>query len=423
MRRTDTLVIGGGQAGLSLSRYLAGASHRHAVLERGRIGERWRSERWDSLTLLTPNWLNRLDGGTAHADPDGFLGKDDFVRYLRAYGESFAAPVHEHVDVTSVEQAAGGFHVRTGGGAWRARNVVIATGDAAEPAVPPVAGGAPGRLLQLHSSGYRNPAALPAGGVLVVGAGPSGQQIAAELRRSGRDVVLAAGRHSRIVRRYRGEDIWRWLKDLGELERTYDDVHDLDASKATPNLTLSGANGGEQLDLAVLARLGVTVTGRLDRFDETRAWFAPDLAAGVADAERRMGRVLDGIDEHIERAFGGRWAHDPDRPAAVELPDGPGSVDLAARGISTVIWATGYRRSYPWLHVPALDPGGAIVHLRGITPVPGLYVLGMKFQHRRSSHFIGGVGADAAFLARRIADGHAPVTARERRRRRRPAFA
>jgi putative flavoprotein involved in K+ transport len=416
MRSTDTLVIGAGQAGLSLSRHLTHAGHRHDVLERGRVGERWRSERWDSLRLLTPNWLNRLDGGAAHDDRDGFLARDDFVRYLGRYRASFAAPVHEHVTVTSVEQADSEFRIGTEAGSWRARNVVIATGDAALPAVPAAAATAPGNVLQLHSSRYRNPGALPAGGVLVVGAGPSGQQIAAELRRAGREVVLAVGGHARSVRRYRGRDTWHWLKELGDLERTIDEVPAPEASRRAPSFTLTGANGGEQLDLAVLERLGVAVTGRLEGFDGARAFFAGDLPASVAHAEQRMLRLLDRVDEHLERTFGGTWAHDADRPPAVQLPEGPGSVDLSPAGVTTVIWATGYRREYPWLHVPALDPRGEIDHERGVTPIPGLYALGLRFQYRRSSHFIGGVGADAAFIAERIANTHAAPAARLRRR-------
>jgi putative flavoprotein involved in K+ transport len=404
MRRTDTLVIGAGQAGLSLSRYLTRAGHEHVVLEQGRVGERWRSERWDSLSLLTPNWLNRLDGGAAHEDPGGFLGRDDFVRYLGRYRTSFRAPVHEHVTVTSVEHAPSGFHVRTDAGSWRARDVVIATGDAALPAVPAVAREAPRTLRQLHSSRYRNPSSLPAGGVLVVGAGPSGQQIAAELRRVGRRVVIAVGRHARMVRTYRGQDIWYWLKAVGNLDQTIDEVAAPEASRRAPSLALTGTNGGEQLDLAVLERLGVLVAGRLTGFHGTRVLFSGDLTENVGDAARRMQRVLDRIDDHIGQAYGGTWAYDPDRPPEVELNEAPASLDLAAVGISTVIWATGYRREYPWLQVPVLDPDGEIVHQRGATAVPGLYALGLRFQYRRSSHFIGGVGADAAFLADRIAD-------------------
>jgi len=427
-RQTDTLIIGAGQAGLSLSRHLARAGHRHAVLDRGRIGERWRSERWDSLNLLTPNWLNRLDGGAPHSDPSGYLGRAAFVDYLRRYAEVVGAPVHEHVTVRAVERSGTAFRIETDAGSWQARNIVVATGDSADARIPPAAATAPGALLQIHAIRYRNPAALPAGGILVVGAGPSGQQIAAELRRANRRVVLAVGRHARMMRRYRGHDIWHWLRELGDLDRTIDEVPDLAASKRTPSLALTGANGGEQLDLAVLHRVGVTIAGRLERFDGPRAVFSRDLQATVGDVERRMHRVLDRIDDHIEQAYGGCWPHERDRVADVALPPGPSALDLAATGISTVIWATGYRRAYPWLHVPVLDRDGEIAHRRGVTPVDGLYVLGLKFQHRRSSHFIGGVGADAAFVARNVLDAvsgtrHVPASRHARCGRPLPAGA
>jgi putative flavoprotein involved in K+ transport len=401
-RQTDTLVIGAGQAGLSLSRQLARAGHQHAVLDRGRIGERWRSERWDSLNLLTPNSLNRLDGAAPHSDPSGYLGRAAFVDYLRRYADAVGAPVHEHVTVRAVERSGAAFRVDTDGGSWQARNVVVATGDSADPRIPPVAASAPRDLLQIHTNRYRNPAALPPGGILVVGAGPSGQQIAAELRRAKRPVVLAVGRHARMMRRYRGHDIFHWLRELGDLERTIDEVPDPAASTRTPSLPLTGANGGEQLDLAELDQLGVTIAGRLERFDGSRAVFSRDLQATVGDADRRMHRVLDRIDDQIEQAHAARWPYGPDRVADVALPAGPPSLDLAADRISTVIWATGYRRIYPWLRLPVLDRNGEIAHRRGITRVRGLYVLGLKFQHRRWSHFIGGVGADAAFIARSV---------------------
>jgi putative flavoprotein involved in K+ transport len=414
---TDTLIVGAGQAGLSLSNHLTRAGHAHAVLERGRIGERWHSDRWDSLTLLTPAWLSRLDGSRPHPDPNAFLGREDFVAYLARYARSFGAPVHEHVTVTSVTRAGHRFLVDTSEGRWRARSVVVATGDSAEPRVPAAAAAAP-RLLQLHANRYRNPAGLPDGGVLVVGAGPSGLQIAAELRRAGRDVALAVGRHFRVPRRYRGRDIWHWLDAIGDLERTIDEVPNPVASKSAPSLGLSGAHGGERLDLAVLHGLGVTVAGRLETFDAGRAVFADDLQASIDDAERRLLRLLDRIDDHVEQTDGGRRPHLTDRPPAVQLPAGPVSLDVAQGGISTVIWATGYRREYPWLRLPVLDPAGEIVHRHGITPVPGLYVLGLKFQRRRASHFIGGVGADAAWIADRIAGPSARRAASSSRIRR-----
>ena len=402
MRSVETLVIGAGQAGLSLSGYLTRAGRSHAVLERGRIGERWRSERWDSLALLTPNWLNRLDGGPGHPDADGFLVRDEFVRYLDRYSRSFRAPVLEHVSVAAVERAGPGFHIGSSAGSWRAGNVVIATGDMGVAFVPGVAAAVPDQIVQMHSSAYRNPSALRPGGVLVVGAGPSGQQIALELRRAGRDVIIAAGRHARMVRRYRGKDIWHWLKEIGSLDETIDQVPSPEASRRAPSFTLTGVDGGKQLDLAVLDRLGVIVAGRLEGFGGRRALFAADVQTNIADADRRMKRVLDRIDDHIERTWRGAWPHRDNRPPDVDLPGSPGSLDLDAAGVTTVIWATGYQREYPWLHVDALDPAGELIHERGVTRVPGLYALGLRFQYRRSSHIIGGVGHDAAFIAEHI---------------------
>jgi putative flavoprotein involved in K+ transport len=391
----QTIVIGAGQAALALSYHLSAAGHDHLLLERGRIGERWRSERWDSLRMLTPNWLNRLPGAPPHADADGYLPAADFAEYLRAYARSFRAPVVEGVSVRAVERAGDEFCVRTDQGADTARAVVIATGDSDLPWVPAIAAQAPPALAQLHGAAYRSPAALAEGGVLVVGAGPSGQQIALELRRAGRDVVLAVGRHARGVRRYRGRDIWHWLAELGSLDQTIEEVANPEAARRTPNLPLSGAHGGERLDLRVLADAGVVVTGRLTGFDGTRARFGWNLDADVCAAEQRLRRVLGRIDAHV-----GAMAPEPVAPvgplASVR------SRDLRAAGVTTVLWATGYRRAYPWLHVPVVGADGELLHRRGVTPVPGLYALGLRFQHRRSSHLIGGVGHDAEYLAERI---------------------
>jgi putative flavoprotein involved in K+ transport len=403
MKETDAVVIGAGQAGLTLSHQLSRRGVEHEVLERGRVGERWRSERWDSLHLLTPNWLNRLRGGAAHADSDGFLHRREFLDYLRSYASSTGKHVRESVEVLAVELRRGRFHVRTDSGDWLARNVVVATGDCDTPNRPHQAMTAPSWLVQVDANRYRTPGQLPAGGVLVVGAGASGQQIASELRHSGRRVVIAAGRHARMTRRYRGKDIWHWIDRVGDLEQTIDEVPDRDAARRAVSAGLSGRNGGEDLDLGRLNELGITVTGRLEGWDGTSARFSDNLEVDVADSELRLHQLLDRIDDHIDvqpNAASGVPAREPVPPVA--LPSAPLSLDLGGQGIRTVVWATGYRRAYPWLHVPVLDSAGEIEHRYGITAIPGLYVLGLRFQRRRASHLIGGVGADAAYLAEHL---------------------
>lgn len=401
MLATETLVIGAGQAGLALSAFLSSAGHEHVVLERGRVGERWRSERWRSLSLLTPNWLNSLPGPAPHAAVNGFLNREGFIGYLEAYARSFESPVLEGVNVLSVREADGGFGVETDMGVWRTRRVVIATGHADEPRLPVVASATPANLVQLHSSGYRSADQLPPGNVLVVGAGPSGQQIAAELQRAGRQVVLAVGRHAWLPRQYRGADIWYWLQESGALEQTADQAPQ-EAAADTPSLVLSGAKGGERLDLGLLADLGVQLAGRLEGFSGHDALLADDLEQSVADADQRMRRALAQIDQHIRVYHGEQDVAEADPIPAVAPPHAPTAINLQGSGVAAVIWATGYRRSYPWLHIDARNPDGELAHRRGIAHVPGLYALGLRFQHRRKSHFIGGVGEDAHYLAQRI---------------------
>jgi putative flavoprotein involved in K+ transport len=283
---------------------------------------------------------------------------------------------------------------------------VLATGHAAVPGVPALSAAVPPGLAQLHASAYRNPAALPDGGVLVVGSGPSGQQIAAELRRAGRRVVLAIGRHTRSLRRYRGRDIWYWLYAIGDLHQTTADIRHRLVKKPT-SLAVSGAHGGEQLDLALLDDLGVIITGRVGGFDGTTVLFADDRDEKIEDAELGMRSVLDRIDDHIAEVHPA-WPYTPDRVAGVRLDPSPAALDLAEHQIGTVVWATGYRRDYSWLDVPdALDREGEIVQHHGVSPVPGLYTIGLNFQRYRASHFIGGVGADALPLARELVAAHA----------------
>jgi putative flavoprotein involved in K+ transport len=415
MHAIDTVIIGGGQAGLALSRLLTEAGHDHVVLERGRVGERWRSERWDSLALLTPNWANRLPHDDAPVDPDAYSPRSEFVATLERYARSFGAPLRERTTVTTVARAGSGFSVGTDRGDWEAHNVVVASGDCAVPVVPWFATSAPAAVEQVHASRYRSPATLAPGGVLVVGAGPSGHQIADELARAGRRVVLAVGRHARIVRRYRGRDVWAWLDELGELSRSFDELPPHARRRPRPALPLDGREGGRTIDLGVLADAGVRVAGRLEGFAGGHALFGRGLAADIADADARLARLLARIDDHIA-ARPDAGAYPPaERPATIAAPAPLHALDLAAAGVSAIVWATGYRRHFPWLRIPevASDDGG-IVHDRGRTAVPGLFVLGMRWQSRMTSHQIGGVGADAAYLAAGITargDAHAALRA------------
>jgi putative flavoprotein involved in K+ transport len=413
IERVETVIVGASQAGLALSYHLGLDGHEHVLLEQGRVGQRWH-ERWDSLTLLSPNWMNRLPGAPAHDDPDGFLSRAEVIAYLERYARSLAAPVVEGVEVTRIESRGEGFRVDTTSGAWLASNVVLATGDAAEPYVPL---SVPPEVFSLHSADYRRPELVPSGPVLVVGGGASGQQLALELARAGREVVLSTGRHSRSPRTYRDRDIFEWVELLGDFERTVDELPDLEAARRVPLFPLSGANGGEDLGLDRLAAHGVTIVGRLERLEGNRAAFADDLAVNIASAEGRLQKLLQRIDAH-ELARGTKADSLPE----VVLPAGPRSLDLGSFG--AILWATGFRRRYPWLRAPgALDSHGELIQRQGATPVPGLYVLGLRYQHRRSSHFIGGVGRDAETVACRILGSRACDRGRSERRLRQPVSA
>jgi putative flavoprotein involved in K+ transport len=400
MPTTETVVIGAGHAGLAVSRLLTDAGRDHVVLDRGQVAERWRSERWDSLHLLTPRWMTRLPGWRyAGPDAEGYMPVGELVRHLEGYAESFAAPVHTGTTVQSVTTGGRGFRVVTDQGTWSARNVVVATGPWGTPRVPDgVELGAAG-VHVTSASRYRNPGGLPEGGVLVVGASSSGVQIADELSRSGREVVLAAGRHTRIPRRYRGMDTFWWLERTGRLARTIDEVRDPAAARNEPSLQLVGNNDpdrfAEDLDLAALAGRGVRLTGRLRRLGHGRAAFEGNLPASIAESDLRMHRFLDAVDRHVAASGLEREVWAGVRPRPFVPASVPTRLDLRAEGISTVVLAAGYRPDHGWLEVPVTEPDGSIRQHRGVTPVPGLYVVGQRFQHRRDSGFIDGARHDA----------------------------
>ena len=422
MRAVETVVVGAGQAGLAVSRCLTGQGADHVVVERGRVAERWRTARWDSLRLITPNWMSRLPGWSYPGpDPGGYMSAPELVSHLQGYADSDAAAVRESTTVELVETRATGLRVVTDQQTWLARNVVVATGTENRAFVPPVADGLAPRVHQLTASRYRSPRHVPDGGVLVVGASASGVQIADDLRRAGRTVVISVGRHSRLPRRYRGHDIQWWLHRTGILDQTIDQMRDARSARQAPSLQLSGRR--HRVDLEALAARGVMLAGRLAAADGWSVAFADDLPATTGAAQARMERLLrsiesfiaPGVDEHSDPMRGVDDQADP-------LPDftapaGPAHLDLRRAGITTVIWATGYRPAYPWLRVPVLDRHGEIDHRRGVTRIPGLYVLGLRFLHRRNSSFVDGVGSDARFVAAHLTRRTAPracLTARGR---------
>ena len=405
MKHIDTLVIGGGQAGLAMSRCLSDRSVDHVVLERGRVAERWRSERWDSLRLLTPNWQTRLPGFRyVGPDPDGYMSMPQLVGFFERYATSFAAPIELGTTVGGVEQVGARFRVQTDRGVWLADNVVIATGYSDVPYVPPLARRLSPRVAQIVPTQYLNPSQLSPHGVLVVGASATGVQLADEIRATGRPVTLAVGRHMRLPRTYRGRDIMWWLDAMGVLRESVADVVNIRASRSQPSLQLVGCSDVQSLDVAALERRGVRILGRLVGVEQERVSFDDDLIATTAASDIKLADLFLRIDAFIAKTAVNTpppGPFEPTWPSALAVTKT--SVDLRAAGIDTVVWATGFTRRYPWLRVPVLDDHGEIRQRGGITPVPGLFVLGLHFQRRRNSAFIDGVGDDAAFLAEQIA--------------------
>ncbi len=405
MNAVDTVVVGAGHAGLAMSAQLTAGGRDHVVLDRGRTAERWRSERWDSLRLLTPNWMIRLPGyDYGGPDPGGYMTAAEFADLLGRYAVAFQLPIVENTTVRVVEVAGEGYRVVTDGVTWSAANVVVATGACDVPAVPAIAAGLHPSIMQVPTSAYRNPAQLPSGGVLVVGASASGLQVADELCRAGREVVLATGSHTRLPRRYRGMDVMWWLETIGALGRSVDDVPDLVRARREPSLQLVGRTDAADLDLdlGTVSAAGVRVTGRLTALDGAVAHFDSSLAATVAVSEERLRRLLHRIDDFATAMGLDREVGEPDPPAPLDLADGLDRLDLVAAGVRTVVWATGFRQDHRWLPAAALDEHGEVRQRYGFTPLPGLYTVGQRFQTRRNSTFIGGSRHDAALVAAQL---------------------
>jgi putative flavoprotein involved in K+ transport len=400
--RVETLIIGGGQAGLAMSEHLSKRGKSHLIVERHRIAERWRSERWDSLVANGPAWHDRFPGATFSGDPNGFATKDDVVEYFVRYAEQIKAPIRCGVEVTALRAKAdgSGFLAETAQTVFEATHVVVATGPFQRPIIPTVVPADSG-IEQIHSAHYRNPARLRDGAVLVVGAGSSGVQIADELVRSGRRVYLCVSPHNRPPRRYRGRDYCWWLGVLGEW----------DAKASAPGMehvtiAVSGAHGGHTVDFRDLAARGITLLGSAKSYQDGVMELSPDLARNIAKGDANYLSVLDAADVYaVENRL-----ELPEDPAARRIEPDPECVtrplsqlNLGAAGITSIVWATGYTLDFDWIEIDAFDDKGRPVHQRGVATIPGLYFLGLSWLSTRASAFIWGAWRDAQYLAEHIA--------------------
>jgi putative flavoprotein involved in K+ transport len=389
-----------------MSRCLSDRAIDHVVLERGEVAHTWRTERWNSLRLLTPNWQSRLPGfGYSGPDPDGYRTLPEVIDFIAAYSQTILAPVRTHTTVTSVRCTETGYVVRTDQGDWSCRTVVIASGAFNIACVPGVADRVPRSMTTLTTQQYRNPGQLPAGGVLVVGASSSGTQIANEIHRSGRPVMLSVGEHIRAPRVYRGKDLQWWMDAAGILDERYDKVDDIARARRVPSLQLAGTPDRSTLDLNALTAIGVRLVGRLAGITETgKAQFAGSLRNMCALSDLKMNRLLNLIDEWAQANGVDGIVEPPQRLPPTEVKEAPPlGLDLASGEIRTIIWATGYRPDYSWLELPVFDRKGMVRHDGGVVPSQGVYLIGVPFVRRRKSTLIDGAGDDARDLSAHLA--------------------
>lgn len=400
IEKVEVLVVGGGQAGIAMSEHLGRAGVGHLVLERARLAERWRSERWESLVANGPAWHDRFPGMAFAGDPEAFVAKEAVADYLVDYAKKIDAPYREGVAVTRLTRKPGaaGFVAETSAGVVEADYVVAATGPFQRPLIPPILPESAG-VAQIHSVAYRAPGQLAPGAVLVVGSGSSGVQIAAELQEAGRKVYLSVGPHGRPPRRYRGRDFVWWLGVLNKWD-----------AEATPGvehttIAVSGAHGGATVDFRALAAGGMVLLGRTEGFSDGKLRFAPDLAANITAGDANYLGLLAEADAYVAR-HGLDLPEEPEAhligPAPACMTDPVLALDLAEAGITTVIWATGFGREDGWLQVGAFDGAGRPAHTRGVSTEPGVYFLGLPWQTRRGSSFIWGVWHDAKYIADHI---------------------
>jgi putative flavoprotein involved in K+ transport len=398
--RTTTVVIGAGHSGLAMSKLLSDRSIDHVVLERHKVANSWRTERWDALRLLTPNWQCRLPGYSYDGhDPNGFMTMAEVVDFIRDYATLIAAPVQTETTVSSVRRANGEYRVTTNQDEWRCETVVVATGAFNVPHLPTLSDAVPPSVTTLTPFEYKNPDQLAEGGVLVVGASATGVQIASEVQRSGRQVTLAVGEHVRGPRDYRGRDIHWWMDAAGVLDERYDEVDDIVRARRVPSMQLAGSLDRATFDLNALTNGGVKLVGRLAGISGGRAQFSGSLRNKCELADLKLGRLLDTIDEWTTRSGLDDSMPPPHRFSPTVVDDSPPlGHDLTSGEIVTVIWATGFRPEYSWLDIPVLDGKGMIRHDGGVVDSPGMFLLGSPFLRRRKSSFMDGARADAQEL-------------------------
>jgi putative flavoprotein involved in K+ transport len=411
VRGCDVVIIGAGHAGLAMSHVLGRRGIEHVVLERGEVAHSWRTERWDSLRLLTPNWMTRLPGCPyAGDDPDGYMRAEEVAAFIAGYARRMSAPVRSNTTVTCVEAEDDGYRVSTDRGDWRCHAVVLASGAFSSPVVPRLSELVPAGVEQLSTRSYRNPAQLADGGVLVVGGSATGVQLAQEIQRSGRPVTLAVGEHVRLPRVHRGRDIQWWMLASGVLDQRIDEVDEPERARRVPSPQLVGTPERATLDLNALQAEGVEVVGRLAGIRDGRAQFSGSLRNACALADLKMNRLLDAIDEWAQR----NELDDPvgrtERYEPTVVGASPRLGLVLGKDVRTIVWATGFRPDYSWLRVPVLGPDGALQHDRGVVAA-GLYALGLPYLRRRKSSFIHGAEDDVNELGAHLA-AHLDRTAR-----------
>ncbi|HEX9258017.1 MAG TPA: NAD(P)-binding domain-containing protein, partial [Acidimicrobiales bacterium] len=396
-------IIGGGHNGLAMSKRLSDRSIDHVVLERGEAANSWRAERWDSFTLLTPNWQSRLPGLVYDGeDPDGFMTGGEIVAFVERYARTISAPVHAGVTVTAVRAADSGYQIVTDRGAWECRCVVLASGANNLPSVPAFASAVPAGVEQVNPLRYRSPDELPDGGVLVVGAAATGVQLADEIHASGRPVTLSVGEHVRVPRTYRGRDIQHWMEAIGRLDERYDEVEEIRKARAGASPQLVGTPERRSLDLNSLSDVGVTLRGRLGGVRDGVALFSGGLRNHCALADQKLTRLLDDIDTWIDEHGVEAGPVERYEPTRVER-GAPLTADLTTGEIRAIVWATGFRPDFSWLDLPVFDESGRLRHDGGVVCAPGVYYLGGTFLRRRKSSFIHGADDDTRELAEHLA--------------------